>query len=77
MVFLLSGGKYHVVACDAEGPIVRHFEWSVEGNIVYHRSGDELGKLHFETTPRSKYSIIIINSASQNLHDKFSLSLQN
>lgn len=54
MVFLLSGGKYHVVACDAEGPIVRHFEWSVEGNIVYHRSGDELGKLHFETTPQSK-----------------------
>lgn len=75
MVFLLSGRKYHVVTCDAKGPIVRHFEWSVEGNIVYHRSGYELGKLHFETTPQSKWSII--NSASQNLHDKFSLSLQN
>lgn len=71
MVFLLSGGEYHVMACDTEGPIVRNFEWSVEGNIVYHRSGDELGKLHIQTTSKSKYSII--NSASQNWHGKCSL----
>lgn len=61
MVFFLFGGKYYVVVCDVEGFIVRYFEWFVEGNIVYYRSGDEFGKFYFEIILRSKYLIIIIN----------------
>lgn len=48
MVFFLFGRKYYVVICDVKGFIVRYFEWFVEGNIVYYRSGYEFGKFYFE-----------------------------